>query len=111
MLTIKFGIPDYVYVPAMVGDSATKHARMFETVIPLVSRYHLAVNSQFEQWNSTNLTKDIRLKKGTVLVVWEHKLISSIVRSLGISDFTQAWSDDNYDSICILRNTRGGDDY
>lgn len=74
----------------------------------LVSRFNLNVNSQFAEWDSTGLAKDIKLKKGTILVVWEHKLISSIVRSLGVADFTQVWGDNDYDSIWVLRITKSG---
>lgn len=97
----KFGIPNYIYVPKMDEDITTKHARMFETVIPLAVKYNLAITSKYEEQDSSEIAEDIKQKKGIVLVVWEHKAMSGIVHSLGIANPLK-WTDDDYNSIWIV---------
>ncbi len=102
VLYTKFGIPAYTYVPSMEQGSGTKHARMFQTVTPFAVRYNLSINSSLPEKDSTAIAKELLSRKGTVLVVWEHKAIPTIVRALGINDPTLNWSDDDFDSIWIV---------
>lgn len=101
LINKKFGVPDYVYVPALTLGEKTKHARMFETVVPLATKYNLNIDSKFEETDSTGVAKDIMAKKGTVLVVWEHKALISIIHALGIQ-YTTPWNGDDYDTIIII---------
>lgn len=107
VLYTKFGIPNFTYVPSLGHDSATKHARMFQTIIPMSVKYDLKINSRFDEKDAVHLTADIKSKSGTVLLVWDHKAIPSIVRALGIADFSLKWNDDDYDSIWIITITNG----
>ena len=77
LITKKFGVPDFIYVPSMKQTEKTTHARMFETVVPLAAKYNLEIDSKFEETDSAGVANDIMQKKGTVLVVWEHKAISA----------------------------------
>jgi hypothetical protein len=97
----KFGVPDFVYVPSLKLAEKTGHARMFETVVPLASRYNLDIDSKFEETDSAGVAADIMKKKGTVLVVWEHKALISIIHALGVQ-YTAKWDGDNYDTIIII---------
>jgi hypothetical protein len=107
MLVGKFGIPAFTYIPAIgLGDS-TKHSRMFQTIIPFAVKYNLALNSVFTEGDSTGIARDILRKKGTVLIVWEHKRIVSIARALGIREEPLKWDDDDYDSIWLIRVAQG----
>jgi hypothetical protein len=107
MLHARFGVPAFTYVPAIgLGDS-TKHSRMFQTVIPFAVQYNLALNSKFSEGDSTGIAGDIFQKKGTVLIVWEHKRISSIARALGIREEPLKWDDDDYDSIWVISYAHG----
>src|SRR5579863_10187493 len=38
VITKKFGVPDFIYVPSMKQSEKTTHARMFETVVPLAAK-------------------------------------------------------------------------
>jgi len=82
----KFGVPDYVYVPSISLDEKTKHARMFETVIPIAAKYNLTINSKYEEHDSANIASDLKSKKGTILISWEHHAITSIVKALGVTN-------------------------
>src|ERR1700733_13608402 len=74
----KFGIPTAIYVPSPgLGDS-TKHARMFETIVPFAVKYNLALNTSFAEKDSAGIARAILQRKGVVLVVWEHKAIAPI---------------------------------
>ncbi|HEY1870775.1 MAG TPA: hypothetical protein VGG71_06930 [Chitinophagaceae bacterium] len=56
--------------------------------------------------SSGDRTTDIKLrnttKHGTVLIVWEHGAIPTIVRAPGVQNFKQRWGDEDYDSIWII---------
>jgi len=102
MLVAKFGVPDYTYVPAMGLDSSTRHSRMFQTIIPLAVKYNLSINTKFAEKDSDGVASDVRNKSGTVLMVWEHRDLTPVVRAFGIRDFDLHWKDDDYDSIWII---------
>jgi hypothetical protein len=101
LIKSKFGVPDFIYVPSLKMTEKTTHARMFETVIPLAVKYNLEITSKFEEKDSAGVAGDIMQKKGTVLVVWEHKAISGILHSLGIKD-APVWGADDFDTIYII---------
>jgi hypothetical protein len=101
MITQKFGIPDYTYVPKLAMGDKTSHARMFETVIPLAVKYNLVINSKYDEKDFTGLAAELKGLKGTVLVVWEHSAIAGVVQALGIGDELK-WGSDDYDSIWIV---------
>ncbi len=98
----KFGVPDYTYVPVLEMKKGTKHARMFETATPMAVKYNLVLNSKYANKDTLQIAKDIKAKKGTVLVVWEHHAISGIVHALGIKDPALKWDDNDFDSIWII---------
>jgi hypothetical protein len=97
----KFGVPDFVYVPSLKMGDKTGHARMFETVTPLAVKYNLNIDSKFEETDSAGIAADIMQKKGTVLVVWEHKAINPILHALGVQYNTE-WKSDDYNTILII---------
>jgi len=101
VLFAKFGIPSNIYIPALALGEQTKHARMFETLIPFAVKYNLLLNSSFEEKDADKIAADIKSKSGTVLVCWEHKAIINIVNSLGYENDVK-WGDDDYDSIWIV---------
>lgn len=98
----KFGVPAYTYVPSLGLGNGTRHARMFQTVTPMAARFNLTVNTGFGETDSTALAADLMKKKGTVLVVWEHKAIPTIVRTLGVKVPGLHWDDADFDSIWII---------
>jgi hypothetical protein len=102
MIVSKFGVPAFSYVPSIGTDSATKHARMFQTITPLAVKYNLAVNSKYNGKDSSALVNDILKRRGLVLVVWDHKSIVPIIHALGINETQLKWNDDDFDSIWII---------
>ena len=102
VIVSKFGIPDYTYVPSLGLGENTTQARMFQTVTPLVVKYNLTINSEYKKEDATGIANDIMQKKGTVLVVWEHHAIASIVNALGVEDQDLKWSGSDFDSIWIV---------
>ncbi|HXS37873.1 MAG TPA: hypothetical protein VN721_14310 [Flavipsychrobacter sp.] len=103
----KFGKPDYTYIPSMAMDTNTKHSRMFQTVIPMAVKYNLVLNSKHDEKDYAGIAEDIKSKKGTVLMVWEHKAIAPIVAALGVAESGLIWPDDDYDSIWIITFQNG----
>ena len=98
-------MPRHRHVPAMAcGESSTKHCQGCSRRSSLSAvKYNLKLTSHFEEGDSTGIASDVLQKKGTVLIVWEHKRIPSIARALGLRDDTLQWPDDDYDSIWIIR--------
>jgi len=105
----KFGVPDYTYVPSLGLGEYTSQGRMFQTVSPLAIKYDLAVNSKYDKDDIAGIANDIMQKKGTVLVVWEHHAIASIVEALGIHGHDLTWSHNDFDSIWIVTFDKNGE--
>jgi hypothetical protein len=101
VLDKKVGIPAYTYVPSLKCDSSTKHSRMFQTITPFAAEHNLTINSTYIGKDSTGVAASLKAKQGVVLVVWDHKYISSMVHALGIAQAPK-WDDDDYDSIWII---------
>ncbi len=109
VLSKKFSIPMYTYVPAIKtgqGATETSDVRMFQTVTPFAVQYNLTVNSAYKKSDIKGITKDVlsNLKKdnpGIILLVWEHKNIQPIAVAMGISNAPQ-WDDCDFDGIWII---------
>ena len=106
LINKKFGVPSFLFVPGLALGESTKHARMFQTITPVAIKYNLPINSSHTEKDSTGIAQDLKSKNGTVLIVWEHKAIKSIIHALGISD-NLIWPDDDYDSIWIVTFKNG----
>ena len=107
MLHSRFGLPAAIFVPAMDPGDSTKHARMFQTVVPFAAKYNLVITSRFHEDDTTELAVAVREKKGTVLIVWEHSRIPAIARSLGVLEAGLKWPDGDFDSIWIVTYRKG----
>ena len=101
VLERKFGVPDHVYVPVMASGKSQAHARMFETVIPLVVKHHLKVNSEFDLAAGPAMADMLFQKRGTMLIVWQHDAIPALASALGASN-PPKWKDKDFDSIWII---------
>src|SRR5258708_19999405 len=102
VLHAKFGIPAYTYIPAPGLGESTKHARMFQTIIPFAAKYNLVLNSKYEEFDSVNIAKDLLSRTGAVLMVWQHHAITSIVRALGLKPNRLSWGSKVFATSCIL---------
>lgn len=103
----KFGKPTAVYVPALKSSENTKHARMFQTISPFAIKYNLNINSSYEADDDKDLAKALLKETGTVIIVWEHHNIRSIIDRLGVSSGNSKWPDADFDSIRILTYSKG----
>jgi len=104
VLKKKVGKPDYTYVPTINTGQKTSSVRMFQTVTPFAVREDLHINSQFAETDSTGAAADVLLKRGVVLMVWEHGNIPPLARALG-APVTGIWNPKDFDSIWILSYT------
>ncbi|QEC75294.1 histidine phosphatase family protein [Mucilaginibacter ginsenosidivorax] len=107
VITAKFGIPAFVFVPSLGLGEATKHARMFQTIVPLAAKYNLTINSSRTEKDSLGMAADLKSRSGVVLVSWEHGGIAPIVRALGVKESDLKWPDDDYDSIWLVTFKNG----
>jgi hypothetical protein len=102
----KFGIPDYVYVPALKLGKSTNTARMYQTIVPYAVKYNSMINTKYNVDDYVRLSGAIKTQRGTALVVWEHKAINNIVKALGVKE-KLSWDDNDYDSIWIITYPNG----
>jgi hypothetical protein len=102
----KFNAPSDIYVPALGSGIVTNHARMFQTISPFAIRYNLSINSKFSGTDYSSVAKSIFEKTGTVLLVWNHSSIPSLVARLGVNQ-PPRWADDDFDSIWIITYAHG----
>ncbi len=107
VIKAKFGLPDYIYVPALHLGKSTPRARMFQTISPLAVKYNLAVNSKFEEEDDAGIAGDLISKKGTILIVWEHNQIKPLLKALGLKVKDLDWPANDFDSIWIINYKDG----
>lgn len=107
VLYAKYGLPSSLFAPGLGLGEATKHARMFQTIAPFAIKYNLSINTSHAEKDSALIAQDLKSRKGTIIVVWEHKAIAPIVRSLGVTAPNLIWPDTDYDSIWIVTFTNG----
>ena len=106
VLHTKLNIPNYIYVPALKSDDATKHSRMFQTISPFAIKYNLPINSKYSADENEKIAKSVFKKEGLVLMVWEHSAIHALVSTLGVDDAPQ-WADTDFDSVWIINYQDG----
>lgn len=102
----KFNKPDYIYVPSLELGKSITHARMFQTITPFAIKYNLTINGKFNADDYSNITENILKKKGVVLMVWEHSVIESLAKKLGVKN-PPPWDDNDYDSIWVITYPNG----
>ena len=107
LLHSRFGLPASIYVPNLGQGDTTKHARMFQTIVPFAVKYNLSIRTTFHEDDTLQLAQAIRQQKGVVLVVWEHTRLPAIARSLGVKDALLHWQDTDYDSMWIIVYVNG----
>jgi len=103
----RFGRPDYTYVSKVSAGSSAGHVRMLETIVPFAVKYDLSISDRFDENDVAGLAKEILKKEGTVLVVWDHSLLESVARALGVVDNTLTWSPDDFDGIWVITFSKG----
>ncbi len=106
VLVKKFGVPDFLFATGLGLGDTTKHSRMFQTIAPLAMQYNLPINTSHGEKDFVQIAADLKSKKGTVVITWEHKAIPNIVKAIGIKEML-TWPDDDYDSIWIVTFANG----
>jgi hypothetical protein len=99
--------PHFTCVPCIGTDKdQTTRVRMMQTVLPYAVQHNLTINSDYAPDEIKGLVKELRLHRGTVLLVWEHHNIVKIAEALGIEE-PQVWPDNDYDSIWTITFKKG----
>ena len=102
----KFGVPNTIFVPSLDMGRSTNGARMYQTIVPFAVKYNLKISTKYEGDDVKDIANALEKQTGTVLLVWEHKAISKIVKALGVSN-ADKWDDNDYDSIWIITYKNG----
>ncbi len=102
VIIAKFGVPNYLYVPAPSVGKVTKSLRMMETISPLAVKYNLPVNTNYDATQTKRLAASILKRSGTVVVVWEHGNIPAIISALGVDSEKLKWKGIDFDSLWIV---------
>lgn len=106
ILQKKIGMPNAILVPSMNEGKKTSVARMYQTIVPFAVKYNLNINTKYNVDEIDKIVSGLQKQTGTVLMVWEHKNISKIVRALGIQN-ADKWDDNDFDSIWIVTYKNG----
>lgn len=106
VLPRKFGVPDRIYTPAPNLGGSTSAVRMYQTIMPFAIKYNLKVNTKYDVKDEKGIAEAVKKQSGTVLLVWEHKAISKILKALGIQE-KMDWDDNDFDSIWIVTIQNG----
>ncbi len=107
VLSSKFKTFNSVFVPSLSRGHSTKHARMYQTIIPYAVRHNLNINSKYDDNDIPGITAAIKKAGGSVLLVWEHKNILKIVKALEVKDPGMKWGDNDFDSIWVITFNNG----
>ena len=121
VLLAKYAAPQFVFAPNPAqtiseGGGDYAYVRPLATIEPTAIYCGLPVNTQFGFGDITNLEVEVQkpvYQNATVYLAWEHLALVLFVQDLVSAyrgDATQvpAWADNDYDSIFVLRITRGG---
>jgi hypothetical protein len=95
------GKPDFTYVPEMNTGKKTTSVRMFQTITPFAVAKNLVINSKYKETDTVKVAQDILMKKGIVLMVWEHSNIPALARCLGVKGNLE-WKGQDFDSIWVI---------
>ena len=106
VLNQKVGMPAAIFVPSLKLGKSTGVARMYQTIVPFAVKYNLAINSKFDVDDAEGLADGIKKQHGTVLVVWEHKAITKILKALGIQG-KEKWDDNDFDGMWVITYKNG----
>lgn len=98
----KIGMPAAIYVPSLGNGNQTSHSRMFQTITPFAVKYDISINSSFDGTDFTSIAKELKHKKGTILLVWNHGNIPALAKALGIKHQKLVWNQNDFDSIWII---------
>jgi hypothetical protein len=107
VLNRKFKTFNSVFVPTLSGGRSTKHARMYQTIVPYAVQQNLNINSTYDADDIPGITAAIKKAGGSILLVWEHKNISKIIKALGVKDVIDKWEDNDFDSIWVVTFNNG----
>jgi hypothetical protein len=107
VLYSKIGLPHVIYVPSFTQSDTTKHARMYQTIVPFSSKYNLPIYNKYKVNDIDGVSRAILKQNGTVLVVWEHKGLVDIAKQLGVEEKLH-WKDGDFDSIWIITFSKKG---
>ncbi|MBB5635826.1 hypothetical protein HDE68_001714 [Pedobacter cryoconitis] len=98
----KIGVPAAIYVPSIGNGNKTSHSRMFQTITPFAVQYNISINSSFDGADYAAIAKELKHKKGTVLLVWNHGNIPALAKAFGIKHQKLNWNPNDFDSIWII---------
>lgn len=116
----KYGSPQFVFAPnptQKVDSGGTYYyVRPLVTIEPTAIRCGLPVNTEFGYKEIKGLEGELaknNYKNATIFVAWEHVLLDDFVRDMvgqygGNPKEVPAWPGKDYDSIFLLKITRGG---
>jgi hypothetical protein len=76
-------------------------------VTPLATKYHVPINSLYDENDYDHLAAALLNEKGVIIVAWEHTAIPPLIHRIVPAANRLHWKDDHYNSICIV-SFKGG---
>lgn len=98
--------PDIIYATGIGPENSSR--RCIETAAPLAAKLGCEFITKFPKEDSAAAMADAARRTGTVLMVWEHKMISSLVAALPQAPAVPAQWPECYDLIWVLARSAAG---
>jgi len=93
--------PDTIYATGTARGSPSR--RSIDTATPIAAKLQCRFISCFTKQNVDAVIDDSLAQSGTVLIVWEHKMIPSLARALPHApNVPTLWPPERYDLIWVL---------
>jgi hypothetical protein len=93
--------PETIYATGTAAESPSR--RSIDTAAPIAAKLGCRFVGRFAKENVDAVIGDAMVQTGAVLIVWEHKMIPSIVRALpNAPDVPALWPPERYDLIWVL---------
>lgn len=120
VIETKYGKPDLIFAPdpaKQKSDRGTRYdyVRPLATIEPTAIYFGLPVNASLGFADSDGLRSALLSpanERSRIVVAWEHSIIEQLARQIvkdygGDPSTVRPWPGDDYDSIYVLRITRG----
>ena len=110
-LVNRFGAIAGIY--AMKPNGPSGSVRAIQTITPTASALRITPNTQFQRNDIAKLVRDLMQDADyngrTVLICWEHNVIPSIAKALGLKNGPKNWDGDTaFDRMWVLTYASNG---
>ena len=98
------GLPNFIFASNPKDEESS--VRSIQTVTPLAKALKLTINTNYVADDYKKMVAEILsnpiYNQKNIFIAWGHKKIDKIAKKLGVTNYPDEWSDDDYDSVWIV---------